>query len=545
MHTPIEFKAVSKSYTHHEILTGITVTLRPGARVALVGDNGSGKSTLIKILMGIEQPSSGHIIKPDALRLGYVPQELELGPQQTVYDIATQWVRAPLQALQAFGMLLEDFSDDPETAALYDSLQQQVEQGDAYAIQERATKVLSTLDLNGYIESAAINLSGGQKLKLAIARALVTNPDLLILDEPTNHMDLKSRVWLLQLLQDFKGTVLFISHDRAFINAIAEKIWWLDRGKLQVYSGNYDAFMATKAAEENARRQNYEAIERQRKQHNKAMEAMAQKQSRASKSAQKGRSGMPKLAYNAKKSQAETSLGKQQAKALSEKQELADQSRELRPQGAQVLQLSVSKARRLPPTKLRVLCENLAISYRKGSFKLQGINLKLNSGERLAILGDNGSGKSTLVKALVSSDEIEITAGKLSAPENRDIFYLTQNYGHIPTGITVFDYAKNLFPLLEDREIRKHLGRFLFYKEHQVSALTQTLSSGEKARLSLLEIEVKQPKLLILDEPTNNLDITSKQNLAEALQNFPDAMIIISHDQDFIEELRMDEVIEF
>lgn len=378
-------------------------------------------------------------------------------------------------------------------------------------------------------------LSGGQRFNAALSEALALQPDILLLDEPTNHLDRHNRQSLMQMLKHFDGTLMIASHDVELLRTCMNTFWHFDHGKIHVFKGQYDDYKR----DVEQKRQSIEAelarLDRQKKD---VHHALMKEQNRASKSKRQGEKNIeqrkwPTVTSGAKARRAEETSGRKKLEIGRHKEALIDQLTELRLPEIILPKFSLSAAA-IGHKNIVAICDG-ACGYDDQPL-LTNITLTVSSTDRLAITGDNGSGKTTLIKAIMNNHQVW-RQGAWFTPKPEDIGYLDQHYSNLE-GETVLDSISNHVPTWSHADMRKHLNDFLFRKNEEVNAKISTLSGGEKARLSLALIAAKTPKLLILDEVTNNLDIETREHILQVLQTYPGAMIVISHDQDFLKGIK-------
>lgn len=385
------------------------------------------------------------------------------------------------------------------------------------------------------------NLSGGEGLILAITQALDQAPDILLLDEPTNHLDSKNRKILTRMLQNYHGTLIFISHDTQFLRNHAQTLWRIDQSKIHTFYGNYDDYIHEIKTKRQAITKKLKILNRQKKDvHQKLMK----EQERAAKSKASGEKKIEnrkwlKIVGDLKAMKAEKSQGKKLKNIDEDKSDLNNQLKNLRLPEIIIPKFSIKSFDNSKCALIQI--SNGSIGYDPNKPILSEINFSLYANQRMAISGDNGSGKSTLIKGILnkagSPDEALAQSGDWHIIKRDDIGYLDQHYSTLTPDKTVLETISELVPNLPHTEIRRHLNDFLFRKNEEVNAIVGTLSGGEKARLSLAQIATKTPKLLILDEITNNLDLETKEHVAQVLKAYPGAMIVISHDTAFLQEI--------
>ncbi len=396
----------------------------------------------------------------------------------------------------------------------------------------------------GYVPQVIVDhtdLSGGQRLNKAVTEALSLDPNVLLLDEPTNHLDSSNKKSLMRMLQNYPGTLIMVSHDKELLRQCTDALWHIDHGKIHIFSGNYDDYMREIKLKRASIEGELELLSRKSKgMHHKLM----QEQQRSSKSKAKGQKSIdqrkwPTVVSQAKAGRAEETSGRKKSAIDKRKSDLAESLSDLRLPEIIIPKFSIEGSDAGKGMIVQISAGS--VGYCEGL--LSGIALSLACGERIAITGDNGSGKSTLIKAILGDESVYKT-GDWHVIKWEDIGYLDQHYGTLNPDKTVLETIADLVPAWSHAEIRRHLNDFLFRKNEEVNALVSTLSGGEKARLSLAQIAAKTPKLLILDEITNNLDLETKEHVIQVLKYYPGAMIVISHDADFLEEIGISEVVD-
>ena len=373
-------------------------------------------------------------------------------------------------------------------------------------------------------------------MRILVVKALSLDPNILLLDEPTNHLDLRNRKSLMRMLQNYPGTLIMISHDKELLHHCTDTLWHLDNGKIDIFYGNYNDYMSKIKLKRSSIAAELGLLSRQKKDmHHKLM----QEQQRAAKSKAKGQKSIdeckwPTVVIQAKASRAEETSGRKKSAIDKRKFDLTESLADLRLPEIIIPKFSLEITDAVRGTVVQI--SNGSIGYSQAHPLLSGIALNLQSGERMA--GDTGSGKSTLIKAILG-DESAHKTGDWYAIKRDDIGYLDQHYNTLNSNKTALETIAEILPHLPHTEIRRHLNDFLFRKNEEVNALVSMFSGGEKARLSLAQIAAKTPKLLILDEITNNLDLETKEHVVQVLREFPGAMIVISHDADFLEEIKV------
>ena len=382
------------------------------------------------------------------------------------------------------------------------------------------------------------NLSGGQKFNKALSAALSLRPDVLLLDEPTNHLDLKNRKSLIKMLERYNGTLIIVSHDAELLRSSVDTFWHIDNGKITVFSGRFDDYKN----EIFQKRQNLEkdlaGLKKEKKENHKAL---MKEQERAKKSKERGKKFVEQKKWlpavgDLKQSSAEKASGRNKGNINEKRGSINEQLSALRI--PEILKPKFSLTAKDIGSKTILSLSNASAGY-AGKTVLHELTLSVSGGERLAITGDNGSGKSTLLKAILNYPEI-IKEGFWDMPYADDIAYLDQYYGTLDDNKTVIETLSEVSPQKTHAELRDILNGFLFRKNEEVNKRVEVLSGGEKARLSLAKIAVKTPKLLLIDEITNNIDLETKEHVTQVLKEYPGAMVIVSHDSAFLKDLEIE-----
>lgn len=384
------------------------------------------------------------------------------------------------------------------------------------------------------------SLSGGQRLNAAVTQALSLEPNVLLLDEPTNHLDRHNRKSLMRMLQSYPGTLIVVSHDTELLRHCIDTLWHIDNGQIRVFSGNYDDYVHEIRKARSSLEQEITHLDRQKKDmHQKLM--FEQQRAAKRKAYGEKKYADDKLALRCAQATGENTTSKNKANIRKDKNKLLEQLTGLYLPEIIVPKFSLNSADIGDRTIVSI--SDGSVAYARLEPLLQKISLSISSRDRIAIQGDNASGKSTLIKAIMD-DTCVIKSGNWYAPKISDIGYLDQHYSTLPAEKTVLETIAELVPTWPHIEVRRHLNDFLFRKNEEVNALVSTLSGGEKARLSLAQIAAKTPKLLILDEITNNLDLETKDHVIQVLKSYPGAMIVISHEADFLEEIGVSEMVD-
>jgi ATP-binding cassette subfamily F protein uup len=489
------------AFGEDHILYKADLSIMQGERVCLVGKNGAGKSSLMKVLMGKQVLDDGTLLFSNNIRLGMLAQDPPESSNETVFDYVAQGVAKNAALLKKYHQLLNIIGEDPSEDNLnkLSNVQNELEQNDGWQDENRIEQVLSQLSLNA--DDKICDLSGGWLRKLALAQTLVTNPDVLLLDEPTNHLDIASVLWLEQFLKNFTGTIIFISHDRAFIRSLATRILDLDRGKLVSYPGNYDLYIEQK-------QHNLQVEEQQNALFDKRLaeeEVWIRQGIKARRTRNEGR-----------------------VRSL-EKLRLERQARrEVKKQGDMKVTIGDRSG------KCVFEGENLYVAFDDKKI-INDLDLLITRGDRIAFIGANGTGKSTLIKLIMG--RMQPDTGKVKLGVNLDTAYFDQHRdaldGNMMVQDVVADGKQEVTVNGKTRHVLGYLQDFLFSPKRARTPV-RALSGGEKNRLLLARLFLRPSNLLILDEPTNDLDIETLELLEEVVANYQGTVILVSHDRDFV-----------
>ena len=521
-------KNISKSYGITEILKDVTFSINEGDKVGLIGANGEGKSTLFKILTKQLSYDSGEIFIDKNKTLGYLSQHLNLESNNTIYDEMLT-VFSDLTNLENKLLTLETKLKEPydeSNSAYHDKLikdyttaQELYEVRGGYTYKGEISRVLKGL---GFLEndfSKIINtLSGGQKTRVALCKLLLGSPDILLFDEPTNHLDLEAIEWLEKYLTTYKGTVIVISHDRFFLDASTNRTFQVINGHVNCYNASYTKYLELREKDYEAQLKAYNLqqaeIKRQEAIITKLKSFNREKSIKAAESREKVLDKMEILDTPDKEKQASKISFETTVKS-----------------GYDVLHI-----------------ENLSKSFGEKHL-FSNLNLELKRGEKIALIGENGRGKTTLFKIIM--DKIKADSGIKVIGTNVNIGYYDQEQSNLCEEKSIFDEIHDDFPYLTNTQLRNALGSFLF-KGDDVFKTINTLSGGEKCRINLLKLMLSKSNLLLLDVPTNHLDIMSREALEDAILNYDGTLIVISHDRYFLNkvinriiELKEDETTEY
>ena len=493
---------LSKEYGEKVLFKQISFHIAEQERIGLIGVNGTGKSSLLAILAGQETPDSGKVIHANRFTVAYLPQNPAFDEDSAVLEQVFYGDAPLMQLLRAYEQALADLQQAPDDAGRQQrllALQTRMDAADAWESSTQAKMVLTRLGIHDFSQKMR-ELSGGQRKRVAMARALIQPADLLILDEPTNHIDNETVEWLEEFLSRYKGALLVVTHDRYFLDRVTNRIFELDGGKLYAYEGNYAAFLEKKA---------------ERLENEAAAESKRQNLLRR------------ELAWLRRGAKARTT--KQKAR-IQRVEELRD-----REAAGPAARLDIALgASRLGKKVLEI--KNVSKAY-GGRMLIENFSYIVLPKDRVGIIGPNGSGKSTLLNILAG--RIQPDSGAVDIGQTVKIAYYTQNSVEMNEQLRAIDYVKEAAEVIHTSDgqaitASQMMERFLFSPNMQYTPIHR-LSGGEKRRLYLLRTLMGEPNVLFLDEPTNDLDIQTLSILEDYLEQFPGAVITVSHDRYFLD----------
>ena len=500
----LQLKDISVIFGHPPVLDGVDLVVQPKERVCLVGRNGSGKSTLMKVIAGDIVADDGQRIIDNSVVVARLEQDPPETTEMTLFDYVAGGLSEVGETLKDYFKQTKLVAQDPSESNLnqLQRLQEELEHQDAWQFEQQIEQVLTMLKLDADVMLS--NLSGGWRRKAALARALVRSPDLLLLDEPTNHLDVDMIRWLEQSLQNYQGAIVFVSHDRAFIRNMATRIVDLDRGQLTSYPGNYASYLEKKAHD----------LEVEATQNAEFDKKLAQEEVWI-------RQGI----------KARRTRNEGRVRALKKLREERKARRQL--------QGNVLAVQSTAPRSGKMVFEVKDLNYTiEGNVIVKDFSATILRGDKIALIGPNGCGKSTLIKLMLG--QLEANSGKTKRGTNLEVAYFDQHRQALDLDKSVIDVVgdgkRDLMVNGHPRHVISYLQDYLFTPD-RVNAPVRSLSGGEKNRLMLAKLMLKPSNLLVLDEPTNDLDVETLEMLETLLASYEGTVLLVSHDREFVDNV--------
>jgi len=502
----IRLESIFKSYPNGELFSNVSIYINRGMRVGLVGPNGSGKTTLLRIMLGEETSDSGSVQKEKTITIGYLAQDIVAGSDQSIIEEVLAGFPEVVEIERKIILLADAISKEPENTSLVNELgdnQNRFEALGGWTLEKRAKKILGGLGFSDkqFIEPMDV-LSGGWRMRVALAAILLKEPDILFLDEPTNHLDLEATIWLETFLSNWKGSMVMISHDREFLDRSVNHILEIDLKRINLYQGNYSRYLEAKALRLEQNRNAYKNQQKKIKDTERFIDRFRYK--------------------NTKATQVQSRV------KMLEKMERLEEPSEFK----SAMNLIIPQPSRAP---LNVaLCRKVTKHF--GNTEVfNEMDLVVERGQKIGLVGINGAGKSTLLKLLAGVEDVTSGDVRIGNGVNRS-YYAQHQLEILNPNDTVFDTVRKAGTGWSETEIRSFLGSFLFSGD-EIEKYIKILSGGEKARLALARMLVEPAHLLLLDEPTNHLDMVSRNVVEKALDKYIGSIVCISHDRHFLNRI--------
>lgn len=500
----ISLNKINKSYGYNNVLNNLSFDIKTNERVALIGSNGCGKSTTLRIIMGLETSDSGSVSIRKESKIGYLtqipPEEKDSVIARNVY---LRGVSELLDLENKINTFIENMTSNEKDIKIFDKLQEEFRIKGGYNLKERIEKIRSGFKISDELLDREYNkLSGGEKTLINLASIVLSNPDILLLDEPTNHLDIDTLEWFEEYLSNYNGTVVIISHDRYFLDRTVNKIIEMENGSADVYYGNYSYYLKESEKRLMLEFKNYK---------NQQKEIKALKEAI--------------IRYRQWGTKSDNPIFFRRAKAIETRLEKMDIIE--KPKTKSDLKINLKVDERTSNRVLIISNFDLSIGNRE---LLKKANMEVYYKERVCLMGKNGVGKTTLIKNILNNTHDNIKLGT-----NIKIGYIPQEIRFDNENLTIYEHMRRIF-VGSESELRSKLNQFYFTSDN-INKKIKSLSGGEKVRLKLLELILKNANLLILDEPTNHIDIDTREILEESLLNYEGTILFISHDRYFINKI--------
>ncbi len=539
----VSVSSLTKSFGAFDLFTGITFTIDRGARIGLVGPNGVGKTSLLRILIGEDEASSGTVARARGVRIGYLSQEADFKMEGTLWDACHSVFDELIRQQKELHRLEELMANNPDVIEQYGKLQEDFERKGGYTYETRIKQVLTGLGFDaGDYGLSLDHLSGGQRTRAFLARLLLSDPDLLLLDEPTNHLDIRAVEWLEGYLSQWSGAAVIVSHDRYFLDKVANVILEMLPGAYETYTGNYSAYL--KQREERITRRQ-EIFESEKEKLLKEVEYIKRNISGQNTLQAKGRlKRLSRLVQAIEQVGFEAALNQKWSETADEVnvttsyfgvEEAERRVRSLRSPVRVLPHLHLRLGSEKRSGDLVIRTRDLKVGYRAdaksgdaGKFLFSTPDIELRRQDCAALIGPNGAGKTTFLKTILG--QIEPLEGEVTLGASLQIGYFAQAHEGLDPNRTILQEIDSMMPHWLPGQIRDYLGKYLFSGDDAYKKVSM-LSGGERGRLALAKLALQDTNLLLLDEPTNHLDIPSQEVLESVLDDYQGTILLITHDR--------------
>ena len=507
------------SFGTQVIFDNVSFQINNNDKVGIIGVNGAGKSTLFNILLGNLTPDSGNITLDTKINLGYLPQvimEDASSEDETVFDYLLEGrpIKKLKEELTNLYDIIANTQNEYELKKYYkkiNRINELLEYYDEYNAESILLKIISGMQINDSLLDLKLkNISGGQKSKVAFAKLLYSNPEIMLLDESTNHLDLDTKDYIINYLKNYHGIILVISHDVEFLNAVTKKTLYVDKIKhnVEIYNGNYEKYMKIKSERDLAKQRLYEKQQREEEK----LKGIIAKYIRG----------------NEKKANIAKDRIKKLEKLETQKIELEKKNKYTK------FNMKINR----PSYSIPIKCNNLTFGYDEENLLYENLNFDLTRGEKLLVVGENGIGKTTLLRLIMGY--LTPIEGSIEITDKTDIAYYAQEHEILDNNKTILENFANFG--LADYEIRRMLGSFLFSGD-DIFKKVEVLSPGERSRVALAKISLTGANTLLLDEPTNHLDPMTQLIISETFKNYEGTMLVVSHNLDFVDNLNINRML--